>query len=69
MREILHSGLRQRISLNSFNTAYDYWISITTKQSTANMIQAQRDFFGAHTYQRIDKPKHQFFHSNWNLDD
>jgi 6-phosphogluconate dehydrogenase len=42
---------------------------MTTKQSTANMIQAQRDFFGAHTYQRIDKPEGQFFHSNWNSDD
>ena len=68
-REILKFGLMQRISLNSFSTAYDYWISMTTKRSTANMIQAQRDFFGAHTYQRIDKPLHQFFHSNWNLDD
>ena len=68
-RDILYLGLTKRISLNSFSTAYDYWISMTTKQSTANMIQAQRDFFGAHTYQRIDKPENQFFHSNWDLDD
>ena len=69
VRDILFFGLAKRISLNSISTAYDYWITMTTKQSTANMIQAQRDFFGAHTYQRIDKPEGQFFHSNWNSDD
>jgi 6-phosphogluconate dehydrogenase len=31
----------------------------------ANLIQAQRDFFGAHTYERIDKPRGTFFHTNW----
>ena len=31
----------------------------------ANMVQAQRDYFGAHTYERIDKPRGEFFHTNW----
>jgi 6-phosphogluconate dehydrogenase len=31
----------------------------------ANLIQAQRDYFGAHTYERIDKPRGMFFHTNW----
>ena len=31
----------------------------------ANLLQAQRDFFGAHTYERLDKPRGQFFHTNW----
>ena len=31
----------------------------------ANLLQAQRDFFGAHTYERVDKPRGQFFHTNW----
>jgi len=42
---------------------------MTTKNSSANMIQAQRDFFGAHTYQRIDKDEWQFFHTNWLAND
>lgn len=32
---------------------------------SGNMIQAQRDFFGAHTYERVDEPRGQFFHTNW----
>ena len=31
----------------------------------ANLLQAQRDFFGAHTYERVDKPRGEFFHTNW----
>jgi len=31
----------------------------------ANLLQAQRDYFGAHTYERVDKPRGQFFHTNW----
>ena len=31
----------------------------------ANLIQAQRDYFGAHTYERVDRPRGQFFHTNW----
>jgi 6-phosphogluconate dehydrogenase len=31
----------------------------------ANLLQAQRDYFGAHTYERIDQPRGQFFHTNW----
>ncbi|MBT8395252.1 MAG: NADP-dependent phosphogluconate dehydrogenase [Bacteroidia bacterium] len=45
-------------SINFFN-------SYTTKDSTANIIQAQRDFFGAHTYQRIDDGSGKFYHTKW----
>jgi 6-phosphogluconate dehydrogenase len=31
----------------------------------ANLLQAQRDYFGAHTYERVDKPRGEFFHTNW----
>ncbi len=62
---ILKQAIDLRLSLPVFNVAYQYWISITTSQSSANLIQAQRDYFGAHTFQRIDKPETGFFHFNW----
>ena len=39
--------------------------AIRTERLPANLLQAQRDFFGAHTYERIDKPRGEFFHTNW----
>ncbi len=36
-----------------------------TERLPANLLQAQRDFFGAHTYERVDKPRGEFFHTNW----
>ena len=45
--------------------AQNYFLSYTSGQSSANMIQAQRDYFGAHTYERNDKPRGQFFHTDW----
>jgi len=38
---------------------------MTTKNLPANLIQAQRDFFGAHTYQRVDKSEEAYFHTKW----
>ena len=37
----------------------------TSERLPANLLQAQRDYFGAHTYERIDKPRSEFFHTNW----
>jgi len=65
MSVILKQAIDLRISAPVFNAAYQYWIGITTSQSSANLIQAQRDFFGAHTFKRIDKPKTDSFHFNW----
>lgn len=48
-----------------FSSAYQYWLGMTTGKLSANMIQAQRDAFGAHTYERIDRQEGEFFHSNW----
>ena len=63
--ELLQYGLSNRLALDAFSTAYNYWISMTTENSSANIIQAQRDYFGAHTYQRKDKDTSEFFHTNW----
>ncbi len=47
------------------SAAANYFLAYISGQSSANMIQAQRDFFGAHTYERTDKPRGEFFHTIW----
>jgi 6-phosphogluconate dehydrogenase len=63
--EILQLAISNRMPLDTVWSAYNYWVSMTTKRLPANLIQAQRDYFGAHTYQRIDAPLSDFFHTNW----
>ena len=65
VKSVLIHGLLNRIPLPLFTEANTYWISMTTNRLSANMIQAQRDYFGAHTYQRVDAPENQTFHTNW----
>jgi len=65
LTEILQSGLSNRIALEAFSAAHNYWIAMTTETLPANLIQAQRDYFGAHTYRRTDAPSGQFFHTKW----
>jgi len=65
MIQFLQYGLLNRVALDSFSSAYNYWIGMTTANSPANLIQAQRDYFGAHTYQRKDTDHSEFFHTNW----
>jgi 6-phosphogluconate dehydrogenase len=48
-----------------FSTALSFYDGYRTARLPANLLQAQRDYFGAHTYERIDKPRGQFFHTNW----
>ncbi len=47
------------------SASFNYLNGITRDKSTANMIQAQRDYFGAHQYERLDQPRGTFFHTNW----
>jgi 6-phosphogluconate dehydrogenase len=49
----------------AISTALSFYDGFRTARLPANLLQAQRDFFGAHTYERIDKPRGQFFHTNW----
>ncbi len=49
----------------AFSTALAFYDGYRTERLPANLLQAQRDFFGALTYERVDKPRGQFFHSNW----
>ncbi|MFT5436602.1 MAG: 6-phosphogluconate dehydrogenase [Ulvibacter sp.] len=63
--KIIQDGMANRVSLDSFWSAYNYWISMTTAVLPANIIQAQRDYFGSHTYQRNDNDTEDFIHTNW----
>jgi len=63
IRDILCNGISQRIPLPAFSACLGYYDSYHSKWLPANLIQAQRDFFGAHTYERIDKEG--FFHTQW----
>ena len=59
--EALETGFPMPVLMAALN----YFTSYTAGQSSANMIQAQRDYFGAHTYERTDKPRGEFFHTEW----
>ena len=60
-----YKGKFCRIPFDTFWAAYNYWISVTSENLSANLIQAQRDYFGAHTYQRKDDSTLSFYHTNW----
>jgi 6-phosphogluconate dehydrogenase len=49
----------------AFSTALSFYDGYRTARLPANLLQAQRDYFGAHTYERIDAPRGKFFHTNW----
>jgi len=51
--------------LPAITTSLSYYDGIRQANLPANLIQAQRDYFGAHTFERVDKPRGQFFHTNW----
>ncbi|MDO4692186.1 MAG: decarboxylating NADP(+)-dependent phosphogluconate dehydrogenase [Porphyromonadaceae bacterium] len=53
------------VSVQAFSTALNYFYSLTSERLPANMLQAQRDYFGAHTFERVDRPRGEFFHENW----
>ncbi len=59
-------GLQQGVALPVMSSALNYYLGYLTADSPANLIQAQRDYFGAHTYRRKDRPADEYFHTNWN---
>lgn len=67
LSEIVLLGMEQRTPLPCLSSALQYWYSITEASSSANLIQAQRDAFGAHSYKRTDRPENESFTSNWDL--
>jgi 6-phosphogluconate dehydrogenase len=64
-RKVLATAVVNGIPVPAFTTALNYFDGYRSERLPANMLQAQRDYFGAHTYERVDKPRGQFFHTNW----
>jgi len=65
--KIVSQCITQEIPIPCLSESINFFNSFTTANSSANLIQAQRDFFGAHTYRRIDDPSGEFHHTKWNL--
>lgn len=65
-RKIVAAGMLCGIPMPCMASALSYFDGLCSLHSSANVIQAQRDYFGAHTYERIDAPRGQFFHTDWN---
>ena len=64
-RRVCAAAVTYGIPLPAITSALAYFDGYRTARLPANLLQAQRDFFGAHTYERVDKPRGQFFHTNW----
>jgi len=64
-RKALVAAIEMGVPTPAFATALAFYDGYRTERLPANLLQAQRDFFGAHTYERIDKPRGEFFHTNW----
>jgi 6-phosphogluconate dehydrogenase len=64
-RKVVSTAVKKGIPVPAFSTALAFFDGIRTERLPANLLQAQRDYFGAHTYERVDKPRGEFFHTNW----
>ncbi|MCF8224288.1 MAG: decarboxylating NADP(+)-dependent phosphogluconate dehydrogenase [Bacteroidales bacterium] len=64
-RKVCAVAIENGIPVPAFSSALSYFDGYRNERLPANMLQAQRDYFGAHTYERIDKPRGEFFHTNW----
>lgn len=64
-RKAVILGIQLGIPTPTFSSALAYFDGYRTEKLPANLLQAQRDYFGAHSYERIDKPRGQFFHTDW----
>ncbi|MGB7784849.1 MAG: NADP-dependent phosphogluconate dehydrogenase [Salinimicrobium sp.] len=65
LASVTADALEKGFPMPLMSSALNYFYSFTAAQSSANMIQAQRDYFGAHTYERTDELRGRFFHSDW----
>jgi len=64
-RKVVAKAVEFGISVPAFSSALAYYDGYRSARLPANLLQAQRDYFGAHTYERVDKPRGQFFHTEW----
>ena len=64
-RRVCGAAIANGIPAPAMTTALNYYDGYRCERLPANLLQAQRDYFGAHTYERVDAPRGQFFHTNW----
>ncbi len=64
-RQVVAHAVMNGIPVPTFSSALSYFDGYRTEKLPANLLQAQRDYFGAHTYERVDKPRGEYFHTNW----
>jgi 6-phosphogluconate dehydrogenase len=64
-RSVIKTAIDLGIAVPAMSTALTYYDSYRSARLPANLLQAQRDYFGAHMYERVDKPRGEFFHTNW----
>ena len=64
-RVAVQTAIEYGIAVPAFSAALSYFDSYRSARLPANLLQAQRDYFGAHTYERVDKPAGEFFHTEW----
>ena len=64
-RKVVSMAVKKGIPVPAFSTALAFFDGLRCERLPANLLQAQRDYFGAHTYERVDKPRGEFFHTNW----
>ena len=64
-RNVIASAVVNGIPVPCLSAALEFYDGYRTERLPANLLQAQRDYFGAHTYERTDKPRGEFFHTNW----
>jgi 6-phosphogluconate dehydrogenase len=64
-RTVVSTAVQAGISVPAMSTALAFYDGYRSPELPANLLQAQRDYFGAHTYERVDKPRGEFYHTNW----
>ena len=64
-RNVVATAAKKGIPAPAFSTALNFFDAFRNDRLPANLLQAQRDYFGAHTYERIDRDRGEFFHTNW----
>jgi len=64
-RKVVAQSFMSGVPLPCISSALAYYDGLRSETLPANLLQAQRDYFGAHTYERVDKPRGEFFHTNW----
>ena len=64
-RRVVSAAVMSGVPVPAMSSALSYFDGYTTEKLPANLLQAQRDYFGAHTYERVDQPRGKFFHTDW----